>query len=262
MRDIVDIEKYPLDKPDSPGYKALVERCKSDLAKYGTFSLEGFLKADACQACITEISPVMASESFTHKRLHNIYFLDSVEGVDPDHPALNKRETVNHTVCADQIEHSVIISVYEYPSLREFLARTMGKPELYLMDDPLARANVMAYGEGDALNWHFDRSEFTTTLLLQSPRSGGVFEYRTKLRSDNDPNYDGVAKLLANNDPDKKVLDLQPGALNVFRGKNTAHRLTPVNGNRDRLIAVFSYYEFPGKVFSAEERLGFYGRTG
>ncbi|KAG1702812.1 50S ribosomal protein L21 [Nymphon striatum] len=29
----------------------------------------------------------------------------------------------------------------------------------------------MAYKEGETLNWHFDRSEFTTTLLLQAPQS-------------------------------------------------------------------------------------------
>lgn len=129
------------------------------------------------------------------------------------------------------------------------------------MADPLARANVMAYREGEALNWHFDRSEFTTTLLLQAPEEGGDFEYRTDLRSDNDPNYQGVADLLEGRDVNVKVLRLKAGTLNVFRGKNTAHRVTPVKGRRDRMIAVFSYYEKPGVQFSAEERVGFYGRA-
>jgi hypothetical protein len=51
------------------------------------------------------------------------------------------------------------------------------------------------------------------------------------------------------------------GTLNVFRGKNTAHRVTPVAGPVDRIIAVFSYYETPGVRFSDEERIGFYGRA-
>ena len=37
------------------------------------------------------------------------------------------------------------------------------------MDDRIAGANVMTYYDGEARNWHFDRSEFTTTLLLQAP---------------------------------------------------------------------------------------------
>jgi hypothetical protein len=64
-------------------------------------------------------------------------------------------ETINHTVCVDQV---------------------------------LARVNVMAYHDGEALNWHFDRSEFTTTLLLQNPEAGGLFEYRSDLPSDSNPN--------------------------------------------------------------------------
>ncbi|MEZ5911702.1 MAG: hypothetical protein R3D84_05245 [Paracoccaceae bacterium] len=58
-----------------------------------------------------------------------------------------------------------------------------------------------------------------------------------------------------------KRLRLAPGTLNVFRGRNTAHRVTPVGGGRARIIAVFSFYERPGVRFSAEERRGFYGRA-
>ena len=47
----------------------------------------------------------------------------------------------------------------------------------------------------------------------------------------------------------------------MFKGRDTAHRVTPAVGHRERIIAVFSYYEKPGVVFSEAERLGFYGRT-
>ena len=129
------------------------------------------------------------------------------------------------------------------------------------MDDALARANVLAYRDGEALNWHFDRSEFTTTLLLQAPELGGEFQYRSDLRSDSDPNYDGVARLLAGKDEKVKTLPLAPGTLNVFKGKYTAHRVTPVQGERERMVAVFSYYEKPGVKFSDAENIGFYGRA-
>ena len=129
----------------------------------------------------------------------------------------------------------------------------MGKPELFLMTDPLARVNVMSYGKGEALNWHFDRSQYTTTLLIRPAEAGGEFEYRSGLRSDSDPNYDGVAKLLLGNDPHVSVEPLAAGSLNVFAGKNTAHRITPVRGNRSRLVAVFSYYDRPGVTFSVPD---------
>ncbi|MEM7208003.1 MAG: 2OG-Fe(II) oxygenase [Pseudomonadota bacterium] len=260
MSNYIDVERYPLHDRSGGRYKELVERARSDLEIDGMFNLDGFLKTEACKHAVKEIAPTMQHQSFEHRRFHNLYFLDGIDGLSPDHPALQKVETVNHTVCADQMTDSVVLAVYEWQPLLHFLADVMQKPELYLMDDHMARANVMAYRDSEALNWHFDRSEFTTTLLLQSPDVGGDFEYRTNLRSDDDPNYDGVARLLQGSDGEKKTLVVEPGTLNVFRGKNTAHRVTPVEGDRERIIAVFSYYEFPGKVFSAKERIGFYGR--
>jgi hypothetical protein len=71
-----------------------------------------------------------------------------------------------------------------------------------------------------------------------------------------------VARLLLGADPEARILELSPGTLNVFRGRNTAHRVTAIKGKRDRIIAVLSYFERPGVNFTAEERIGFYGRAG
>ena len=154
------------------------------------------------------------------------------------------------------------MALYEDARFIQLLADLMGKPQLYTMGDPLARVNVMAYREGEALNWHFDRSEFTTTILLEAPEDGGAFEYRPALRTATNANYDGVAKLLQGEDREVRSVTLRPGALNIFKGRNTAHRVTPPRGRTPRVIAVLSYYETPGVMFSAEERIGFYGRAG
>ena len=261
MHNLIDLHTYPIHEPASEDYGALVARCRDELNDSGMFNLSGFLRPEACTEAVREIMPVMAEHSFTHRRMHNIYFLDEVPGVAPGHPALNKMETINHTVCADQLGNDIVVTVYEYPPLKRFLADTMSKSKLFLMDDPLARINVMSYREGEALNWHFDRSEFTITLLLQAPVGGGEFQYRPSLRNEHDPNFDGVACLMAGRDRNIKTLMSKLGSLTVFRGKNTAHRITPVEGAKERMIAVYSYYEFPGKVFTEEERIGFYGRA-
>lgn len=261
MRDILDLDRYPLDRPGSAAWNDLVERCRSDLATEGMFNLEGFLRPEALTRALAEIKPVMDTLSFVHKRTHNIYFRKEVPGLAADHPALRMVDTINHTVCYDQIPASVPAWVYEWPQFAVFLAATMDKETLFTMRDPLARVNVMSYREGEALNWHFDRSQFTTTLLLQAPSGGGDFEYRTDLRSDTDPNYDGVARTLEGKDPEVKCLKLSAGTLNVFKGKNTLHRVTPCKGPRERYMAVFSYYDRPGVTFSREEQIGFYGRA-
>ena len=261
MQHILDLDRYPLDQPGAPGWSALVDRCRADLARHGMFNLEGLMRPGAVRQSVGDVTPVLDANAFSHKRSHNIYFQRQVPGLAADHPALKLFETSNQTICADQIPGSLLVRLYEWPPLAAFLAAAMEKPALYLMDDPIACANVMRYTEGEALNWHFDRSEFTTTLLLQAPDGGGAFEYRTGLRSDDDPNYDGVARLLRGEDGAVQSIIAKAGTLNVFRGKNTAHRVTPVAGPVDRIIAVFSYYETPGMRFSDEERIGFYGRA-
>jgi len=260
MDDILDLERFPIDQPDSLEWSSLVDRCRADLAREGMFNLDGLMRASVASATATELQPMFASEGFLHERDHNIYFKD-LDDLPSDHLALRKFHTSNRTLCADQIDGSALLRLYEWPEFAHFLAATMQKPALHVMDDPLARVNVMSYQQGQALNWHFDRSEFTTTLLLQAPDLGGEFEYRTDLRSAADPNFDGVARLLRGEDADTKVITLNPGTLNVFKGKNTAHRVTPVGGETPRVIAVFSYYETPGVTFSKSERMGFYGRA-
>lgn len=261
MRDILDLDRYPLDQPDSDTWAELVARCRADLARDGMFNLDGLMREEIAADEVTRLAPAFESQSFHHERDHNIYFLDHIDELPDDHPALIRRNTSNQTLCADQLGASALTRLYEWPAFAHFLAATMGRPALYTMDDPLARINVMSYHEGQTLNWHFDRSEFTTTLLLQAPEEGGEFEYRTDLRSETDPNYHGVARLLRGEDPEARRLTLAPGTLNVFKGKNTPHRVTAVRGAKERVIAVFSYYDRPGVMFSAAERAGFYGRA-
>lgn len=52
---------------------------------------------------------------------------------------------------------------------------------------------------------------------------------------------------------------LSDGDLNVFKVKSTAHRIKPVEGDRPRIIGVFTYYEAPGRLFTPEEQQGLYG---
>ncbi|MEM9129657.1 MAG: 2OG-Fe(II) oxygenase [Pseudomonadota bacterium] len=260
MLDLINLQDYPLDRPGSPEWMSLVDRCKAKLAKDGLFNLTGFIKTDALPAAVAELKPILAAQSFAHARKHNIYFQNKIEDLPSGHPALTEFETSNQTICADQIGQTAVIRLYEWPPFTHFVAAVMDKSELFTMYDPLARVNVMSYHEGQSLSWHFDRSEFTTTLLLQAPEAGGEFEYDQDLRTADYPNYAGVADLLEGRRTPTRLV-LEPGTLNIFKGKNTAHRVTPVKGNHDRIIAVFSFYERPGVEFSRQERIGFYGRA-
>lgn len=258
---LFDLERCPIDRLDSTEGRQFLTEARAALDGDGIVDIEGLVRPDAVTRAVAEVTPVLDGGAFLHERRHNIYFRRDLD-LPADHPALNELETRNETVCADQIPGSVVMAVYGWPPLLRFLEALMDKPRLYPMADPLARVNVMRYHPGWALNWHFDRAEFTITLLLQAPGGGGAFEYRTDLRTANDPNYAGVAALLESKDDRVQQRVLTPGTLNVFRGRNTAHRVTPVTETPERIIAVFSYFERPDVLFSAEERRGFYGRAG
>jgi hypothetical protein len=260
MQDMVNLKKFPLDQPDSNDWRDLVFECQTKLKRDGLINLSNFIGEQALLTAVSEVKPVLSTSAFIHTREHNIYFKDAIDGLPENHPALRAFRTVNHTICADQIEDSVIMRLYQWTHFSTFLAAVMKKERLFTMEDPLARVNVMGYNNGEQLNWHFDRSEFTTTLLLQAPESGGYLEYSKDLRSEDDPNYAGVAKLLDGDEP-TIIMPMEAGTLNIFRGKNTAHRVKAVEGDRQRIVAVFSYFERPGVVFSKEEQIGFYGRA-
>lgn len=261
MNHLLDLETYPVDRPGSAKFAALVADCRARLAADGMFELPGFLRADATKAAAVAATPVMATESHRHARLHNIYFRDTVEGLSDDHPAMTKVETVNHTLCADQLTGNPVLDLYEWQPFADFLAAAMSKDALYCMEDPMARVNIQASRDGEALNWHFDRSEFTTTILLQAPVEGGELEYRKNLRSAAEPNFDGVAAVLRGEDPEVRRVRLNTGALNVFRGVNTLHRVVPVKGPTERLVAIFAFFDRPGVVMTPREQVGFYGRS-
>ncbi len=109
------------------------------------FSLQGFMRPKALRRCVQEVEPQFESAAFTQRRSHRIYLDDTIQGLEPDHPALRRFRMINHTVCADQIPSSSITQIYEWKPLIEFLVAAMNKPRLYKMADPLARINVMCY---------------------------------------------------------------------------------------------------------------------
>ena len=58
-----------------------------------------------------------------------------------------------------------------------------------------------------------------------------------------------------------RTLRLEPGDLQIFRGRYSLHRVAPLAGPRPRYVAIFSYAEEPGMVGSPERTRQLYGRV-
>ncbi|MGB7322256.1 MAG: 2OG-Fe(II) oxygenase, partial [Albidovulum sp.] len=111
MQHIIDLDRYPLDRPKSAAFIRLVDACKAKLAQDGLFNLPDFLRPAAIALALDEVNPVLQSHAFTHARRHNIYFRKSIEGLDPSHRALREFETENRTICADQLGQAVVVQL-------------------------------------------------------------------------------------------------------------------------------------------------------
>jgi hypothetical protein len=260
LSDIVDLNRYPLADPNGRAYAILKAEKQRDWQQRGAFSLPGLIQPEQVTKATAEILEPMESLSYRHRHAHNIYFTDDTDGI-PGDIADRSLTTSHRTLTCDQLQGTIIRYLYEWPNLCDFIREVLNLPALYPMADPMAGLNVMAYGDGDCLNWHFDRAEFAVTILLQAPDQGGQFEYHRALRSAEDPNYPGVRKLLAGEDSDIHQSLAQPGTMTVFAGYGSAHRVAPVLGPKARIMAVLSYMEEPDYFYSEEDRLRFYGRA-
>ncbi|MDH3265117.1 MAG: hypothetical protein OEM24_14105, partial [Paracoccaceae bacterium] len=95
----------------------------------------------------------------------------------------------------------------------------------------------------------------------QAAEEGGRFEFAPNIRSPRDENYEGVRKVLDGDRGSVLSLDLKPGDLQIFQGRNSLHRVTKVSGRRPRYTAIFSYAREPGMIGRVERTRQLYGKV-
>jgi hypothetical protein len=262
LGDIIDLERYPITDRTSPAYLALVTQSQSLLGQEGVAIFPGFVRNPSVVA-MADQTLALHSRMFHFRENHTVYFKPQDESVDPEHPLRRLMNTAKDTVAyADIPADHLIRHIYESDEVLSFIKDVLDLDALYRHADPLAALNLQGFTAGQELGWHFDRSDFSVTLSLQAASAGGDFEYVRMLRNENDDCYDAVRQFL--DDPNTQqieVLPQVPGTLTLFRGRYSLHRVTPVQGDRLRLNAVFAYVDQPNVEFSAYARQLFYGRT-
>jgi len=107
-------------------------------------------------------------------------------------------------------------------------------------------------GEGDTDGRHYDSNEVVFSILLQEADEGGEFEYLPNIRTPGEENYDIITKAFQDSGPYSKRFKIKPGTLVMFKGISSLHRVTPVIGDRPRIVALFSYHTEPGHVNGQE----------
>lgn len=246
----IDLLRYPLDRPDSSEYHSLVAGKRNELNENQFCTMPGFL----LEARRREIvAAVESRQQHTHRAdsERNVYLeRTKSDSLPDDHPKnIFARGSYNMMGAHLLDDDSPLKDLYYWPPMQQFIADIVGESRLYPSADPYQPVNVLCQSDGDRSAWHFDsHNAFTMTLMLQAPESGGHFEMAANIRSDTDPNYAGVAQLLRGDESHVVRVPRDEGELVIFRGCNSAHRVTPTRGNRLRLMCVMVYETEAGVI--------------
>ncbi len=257
----VDLARYPIDAPGSAGYAALVERARRELAANGACELPGFVTAAGVSRAIEESSELVgaAYRSRSNGTVYNTARDD--EPLPHDHARRLVQRSSLGVIAYDQIPRRHLVrALYEDETLASFIGTVLGLPKLYRYADPLGAINIAVMNEGDVLGWHFDQTDFVTSIPLVPSERGGTFEFHPWIRSETDEAYDAVRdSLLGHTRP--SALAMTPGSLLLFKGRHTLHRVSPIEGKTARIIALLAYDAKPGTDSTDVLKLARYGRV-
>ena len=257
---IIDFKKYPIKDLKSAEAQKLLQACRQEVAATGACEMEGFVTAAALDLMQRE-SRVLEKYAFFKPVVGNAYLAPGDPSLPKDHP-LNMTETTRVGVIAyDQYpDISLLRRIYEYDPLMKFIGAIMELPEIHRYGDPMGGLNLSVMVDQDYLRWHFDQTDFVTSLSIQNADQGGEFEYVPLIRSESAENYADVKKLIQGDRSRVIRITNKPGTLVLFKGRYSIHRVTPIQGKTPRLMGLFGFDSKPN-VCSTQHLLEMrYGR--
>ena len=256
IKGLLEIVSCPIEDRD------FVTLSKSKLEEDGALTIPDFLNKEVVSDLVKEAKSHQHLAFYT-KSTHNVYLTPNSKEYEDGH--IFNRQIISSKGCitTDQIpNNSHLKTIYKSDIFKNFIANLVNEKALYEYEDPFSSINVHYASEGQELGWHFDNSSFAVTLLLQKPKGGGVFEYVKDVRDSKkaDFAFEKVERIVEGA-LKPSILEIQPGTLVLFKGKNSMHRVTPTIGDLTRYLVVFAYNSKPGVSLSKSAQKTFYGRT-
>ena len=263
LRQLVDLEAFPIHEPASASYSAAVNRARAGLRAEGCAVLTGFVRPEAVARLNDEI---LARKHATHysTQVMNPYFHTAFNPDYPaDHPVNTFIERSSGFIPGDAWDPGCATdTLFRAPEVARFIADCLEISALYCYDDPLAGLTANICDPGQQFTWHFDTNDFAVTVLVQPGDEGGLFEYAPQIRSADDEGFDAIAGVLAGERDGVRTLELRPGDLQIFRGRHSLHRVTRVGAaSRPRHAAIFAYTLEPRVIGRVERTRQLFGRV-
>jgi len=257
---LINLARYPIDNPKDSVRAHLVKSCRQQLAMTGCASLPAFINPEALVAMVGEVDERLSLVDKTAD-WQNPYLSDDDETLPSNHPVRRFQYRKNAFLCRDRFSAvDWVDRLFLRMELLEFVRDCLGLTQLYHYADPMSGYLINVQEEGESFPWHFDTNEFTISVMLRKPEGGGVFEYVPAIRNSRSENYDAVAAVMDGERDRIIAIGLEPGDLQIFKGRYSLHRVTEVEGQWRRYTAIFGYSEKPGVISKASRKLKLFGR--
>ena len=252
---IVNLNQHPINNTD------YVNECNLSIKKNSLLILENFLTKDSFYLILNEAKN-LEKNAFYCEQKHTILLNNNIENKNENDP-LNKLMTsdkgcVPHDLIDEQSDLNIL---YNSNNFKNFIKKVLNLNNIFPYVDKLSSINLNYYQKGQQLGWHFDNASFAITLMIQSSKLGGEFEYITEGRDSNSNyiNKELISEIIEGNIKPKK-LHVNDGTLVLFYGRNYLHRVTPVDSESSRILITLNYNEEDNVSLSENARLTFFGR--
>ncbi len=263
IEDILDLDRYPVDRPGTDGYVTARDAARGSLRVDGCAVIAELVRPAALAAMSAESHAIKPATHYSQTRI-NAYFGTEPDPTLPDrHPGNIFIERTSGFTPGDAFpEHSPIDAMYRWEPLLAFIADCLEIPELHCYADPLACLTINVLNPGQQFSWHYDNNDFAVTVLLDEADEGGLFRYAPNIRSRTDENAEGAAAVMLGDDRAVTTLELRPGDMQIFQGRYSLHEVTRVGPtSRPRHTAVFAYTLEPGLIGGLVRTEQLFGRT-
>ena len=261
IKEIINLEKYPINEINSAKYRELINYTRNQLNEDGCCLLSDFIKPDSIKRMKEEVDRNLGKIYFTNDK-HNPYFTKEDATLDEKHPKRIFSLRQSGYLNSDDLEkESDLNKFYDLEEMIKFASDSLEVFPLYKWADPLGKNPYSVMHTEHYFPWHFDGNEFTLSVLIQKAEKGGLFEYAPDIRSKDNENFEEVAKVLKDDRTRVKSLDLKPGDLQIFKGRFSMHRVTKIEGKTSRYIALPCYVKDPLKINKPEHSKQVYGKA-
>jgi alkylated DNA repair dioxygenase AlkB len=259
IEQLVDLARFPVTDPESTAYRSLIATAREQLAADGCVRFSQFI-LQQWQPKLLKETENLAPQALFSREEYTPYGTPPDASFPPGHPRCNTHRTTSGNVTRDLIPETTLIQqLYQSAAFQAFVADCLDSSQIYPFRDPMRGLIINAMPHDTTLGWHFDANEFIVSLMTQKADAGGEFEYCPNIRSPGSENYDAVRQVLEGERDPIRVLDLQVGDIQIFKGRFSLHRVAPTVGRRHTVI--FGYAREPGYIGSVESTMRVYGRV-